>query len=119
MPLKPVLTMPVLSPPACVGVIGTYLPRRSGVARCSAELLAAMREAGPESEFWSLAMNDVPDGYDYPPEVRFEIGQKVLPDYRNAVDFLDMNEFDTVCLQHEFGIYGGKAGNNILRLLQN
>src|ERR1700686_4708152 len=109
----------ILNTPTRVGLIGTYIPRRCGIATFSADLLAAMKEEAPETEFWSLAMNDIPEGYDYPPDVQFEIGQKVVADYRNAVDFLDMNEVDAVSLQHEFGIYGGKAGSNVVRILQN
>ena len=109
----------ILNTPTRVGIIGTYIPRRCGIATFSADLLAAMKEEAPETEFWSLAMNDGPEGYDYPSEVQFEIGQKVIADYRSAVDFLNMNEVDAVSLQHEFGIYGGKAGGNVVRLLQN
>ena len=68
----------VLNTPTRVGIIGTYIPRRCGIATFSADLLAAMKEEAPETEFWSLAMNDVPEGYDYPSEVQFEIGQKAI-----------------------------------------
>jgi glycosyltransferase involved in cell wall biosynthesis len=64
-------------------------------------------------------MNDAVEAYDYPPEVHFEIGQKILADYRLAADFLNMNQVEAVCLQHEFGIYGGNSGSYVLRLLQN
>jgi glycosyltransferase involved in cell wall biosynthesis len=109
----------ILNTPTRVGIIGTYIPRRCGIATFSSDLLLAMKEEAPETEFWSLAMNDVPEGYDYPAEVQFELGQKVVADYRNAVDFLEMNAFDAVCVQHEFGIFGGKQGSNIIRLMQN
>ena len=64
-------------------------------------------------------MNDIPEGYDYPPQVRFELNYKTLSDYRLAADFLNMNNVDVVCLQHEFGIYGGTYGSHILELLRN
>src|SRR5436305_4845363 len=102
-----------LNTPTRVGMIGTYVPRRCGIATFSYDLLTAMKEEAPETEFWSLAMNDIAEGYDYPAEVQFEIGQKSIADYRNAVDFLNMNEFDAVSLQHEFAIFGGRAGGNI------
>jgi glycosyltransferase involved in cell wall biosynthesis len=108
-----------LNNPAKIAVIGSYIPRRCGIATFSADLLDAMRAAAPETELWSVAMNDIPLGYDYPAEVQFEIGQRMVADYRSAVDFLNMNGVDAVSLQHEFGIYGGKAGNNVVRLLQN
>ena len=109
----------ILNTPTRVGLIGTYIPRRCGIATFSADLLTAMKEEAPETEVWSLAMNDIAEGYDYPTEVQFEVGQKVLADYRNAVDFLETNEFDAVCMQHEFGIFGGRQGGNIVRLMQN
>jgi glycosyltransferase involved in cell wall biosynthesis len=95
------------------------VPRRCGIATFSNDLLTSLRNAAPSSEWVSVAMNDTPEGYDYPPEVHFEVGKKVLADYRLAVDFLNMNQFDAVCVQHEFGIYGGNQGAYILRPLQN
>ncbi len=64
-------------------------------------------------------MNDTPEGYRYPPQVRFEVNQWSLADYRLAADFLNMNRVDVVCLQHEFGIFGGEHGSHILDLLGN
>jgi glycosyltransferase involved in cell wall biosynthesis len=105
--------------PAKIAVIGTYVPRRCGIATFSADLLNAMSKDAPDTELWAVAMNDIPVGYDYRAEVQFEIGQRIVADYRSAVDFLNMNGVDAVSLQHEFGIYGGKAGSNVVRLLQS
>jgi glycosyltransferase involved in cell wall biosynthesis len=108
-----------LNNPAKIAVIGSYVPRRCGIATFSADLLNAMSNDAPDTELWAVAMNDIPLGYDYRAEVQFEIGQGIVADYRSAVDFLNMNGVDAVSLQHEFGIYGGKAGSNVVRLLQN
>ncbi len=62
-------------------------------------------------------MNDIPDGYDYPEEVRFEIMEQDLNSYLRAADFLNMANVDMVCIEHEFGIYGGDAGSHILALM--
>ena len=67
----------------------------------------------------AMAMNDVPEGYSYPQEVRFELDYKNLADYHLAADFLNMNRVDMVCLQYEYGIFGGNYGGYILELLQN
>lgn len=105
--------------PQKVCFIGSYLPRRCGIATFSNDLLTALAAEAPATEFWSAAVNDVPGGYDYPSEVHFEIGQKTIADYRAAVDFLNMNLVEAVCLQHEFGIFGGAHGAYVLRLLEN
>ena len=107
------------SGPRKVSFIGTYVPRRCGIATFSSDLLNALRTEAPSTEWWSVALNDGADDYDYPPEVHFEIAQKSLADYRKAIDFLNMNQVEAVCLQHEFGIYGGGSGSYVLRPLEN
>ena len=107
------------SGPKKVSFIGTYVPRRCGIATFSNDLLTALRTEAPSTEWWSVALNDGADDYDYPPEVHFEIAQKSIADYRKATDFLNMNQVEAVCLQHEFGIYGGSSGSYVLRPLEH
>ncbi len=64
------------------------------------------------------AMNDRVEGYRYPPRVRFEVLEKDLDSYRRAADFLNFNNADVLCVQHEFGIFGGAAGSHLLALLK-
>ena len=73
----------------------------------------------PEAECFVVPVNDHPEGYDYSPEVRFEIEEQDLDSYRRAADFLNFANTDVVCLQHEYGIYGGPAGSHILSLLRD
>ena len=64
-------------------------------------------------------MADSQEGYDYPPEVRFEIPEQDISAYRRAADFLNLINVDVLCLQHEFGIFGGPSGRHLLTLLRN
>jgi glycosyltransferase involved in cell wall biosynthesis len=66
-----------------------------------------------------VAVNDQQSRYGYPTRVRFELTEGDLSSYRAAADFLNSSDVDLVCLQHEYGIYGGKAGSHVLRLLQH
>lgn len=50
--------------------------------------------------------------------MRFEIPQPDVPSYLRAANFLNLAHADVLCLQHEFGIYGGAAGSHILGLLR-
>jgi hypothetical protein len=52
------------------------------------------------------------------PRVRLELLEKDLDSYRRAADFLNFNNADVLCVQHEFGIYGGAAGSHLLALLK-
>src|SRR5467141_2375854 len=62
-------------------------------------------------------MTDHGQAYDYPALVALQIKDGNIEDYVRAADFLNAGRFDTVCLQHEFGIFGGEAGAHILVLL--
>jgi glycosyltransferase involved in cell wall biosynthesis len=97
--------------------IGNYLPRRCGIATFTQDLHRAVSAARPDAETCVVAMTDAEQTYDYPPAVRFEIHDETIDDYIRAAEFLNGAGFDVVCLQHEYGIFGGEAGGNILELL--
>ncbi|MEX0775874.1 MAG: glycosyltransferase family 4 protein [Phycisphaeraceae bacterium] len=101
-----------------MAVVGTYLPRRCGIATFSSDLLEAMAGVAPETEFHAVAMNDKSDGYQYPRRVQFEVSDHHLADYRLAAEFLNMSGIEVVCLQHEYGIFGGPDGKHIVELLR-
>lgn len=107
------------SGPRKIALIGNYLPRQCGIATFTTDLLTALAAENPSGEYWAVAMNDVPEGYRYPPPVRFEIDQRTPADYRLAADFLNMSRVEMVCLQHEFGIFGGENGAYVLDLLSD
>jgi glycosyltransferase involved in cell wall biosynthesis len=63
-------------------------------------------------------VNDTEPGYDYPARVRWSLAQDDVTSYQDAAEFLNFNNIDMVCLQHEYGIFGGPAGSHILHLLR-
>src|SRR5437879_1688426 len=98
--------------------VGDHLPRKCGIATFTSDLLAAVASAHPLSQCFCVAVNDIKGGYEYPEVVRFEIEEQDLSSYQRAADFLNINNVDIVCLQHEYGIFGGPAGGHILALLR-
>jgi glycosyltransferase involved in cell wall biosynthesis len=102
---------------ASVAVIGNYLPRRCGIATFTTDLVEGLSAEAPDSYIWAAAMNDRPEGYAYPEKVRFEINQHKLSDYGVASQFLNISQTDIVCVQHEYGLFGGPAGSHLLKLL--
>lgn len=105
--------------PRKIAFIGNFVPRQCGIATFTTDLLTAISEEHGRGECWAVVMNDTPDGYPYPPAVRFEIRDRSLDDYNLAADFLNTNRVDVVCLQHEYGIFGGENGSYILDLIGN
>src|SRR5213596_776134 len=102
-----------------IAFIGNYLPRQCGIATFTTDLCEAVAAQYPETICFALPVNDTEGGYAYPPRVRFELEQNDTASYRRAADFLNGNNVDLVCLQHEYGIFGGPAGAHILELLRN
>ena len=101
-----------------IAFFGDHLPRKCGIATFTSDLLAAVAAAHPSSQCFSVSVNDIKGGYEYPEVVRFEIEEQDLSSYLRAADFLNISNVDIVCLQHEFGIFGGPAGGHILALLR-
>jgi glycosyltransferase involved in cell wall biosynthesis len=101
-----------------IAFLGDHLPRKCGIATFTTDLLAAVAVELPESQCFALAVNDIDGGYKYPDVVRFEIEEEDLASYQRAADFLNIGNVDVVCLQHEFGIFGGPAGSHVLALLR-
>jgi glycosyltransferase involved in cell wall biosynthesis len=100
-----------------VAVIGNYLPRQCGIATFTTDLVEALSAEAPDINCWAVAINDRPEGYAYPEKVRFEINQNTLTDYSVASEFLNISQVDIVCVQHEYGVFGGPAGSHLLKLL--
>ena len=90
-------------------------PRRCGIATFTTDLQHAISASRPDLETCTVAMTDHGHRYDYPAEVCFQINDQNIEEYARAADFLNAGRYDVVCLQHEFGIFGGDAGAHISR----
>lgn len=99
-------------------VLGNHLPRHCGIATFTSHLTDALIEQWPGVDGFVVAMNDGGRRYAYPSLVRFEIAEGDLASYRRAADFLNVNHVDVLSVQHEYGIFGGKAGAHLIELLQ-
>ncbi|MBB6480954.1 glycosyltransferase family 4 protein [Spirochaeta isovalerica] len=100
-----------------IAFLGNYLPRKCGIATFTTDLRTAVANHSANPECSVIAINDIPTGYEYPGEVRFEIEEQDLSSYLKAADYLNISDIDALSLQHEFGIFGGVSGSHILTLL--
>lgn len=98
-----------------IALIGSYSPRRCGIATFTADVEAALLE-----HLDHIAV-DV-----WPVRTRAELGdldcQRSLiegdPDsFRGAARQIEESRADVALLQHEFGLFGGKAGDCVLALV--
>jgi len=109
-----------MSKPFGISIISSYVPRLCGIATFTHDLTNSIKSLSPKSEY-SInigAINDDIDGYKYPSEVKFEIKENNVNDFRDAAYYLNLSDSEVISIQHEFGLYGGEAGSNILYLIE-
>ena len=106
------------SMPSRIAVVGNYLPRQCGIATFTTDLCTAIAAEYGTTRLLALPVNDTEEGYDYPARVRWSLAQDDVKSYEEAAEFLNFNNIDMVCLQHEYGIFGGPAGSHILHFLR-
>ena len=104
--------------PTRIAFVGNYLPRQCGIATFTTDLCNAVAMEFGSDRLFAIPVNDPDSAYDYPQQVRLELEQEDLTSYERAAEFLNFNGNDLVCIQHEYGIYGGVAGQYILTLLR-
>jgi glycosyltransferase involved in cell wall biosynthesis len=106
-----------MTEPRRIAFIGNAPPRLCGIATFTSHLQHAVAESRQANETRIVAMNDHGQSYRYPSDVFIQIKDHDIQDYVRAARILNAGDYDLVCLQHEFGIFGGNAGSHILDLL--
>ncbi|MFZ5669473.1 MAG: glycosyltransferase [Pseudomonadota bacterium] len=116
----PITTARPLPTPARVRravLIGSFPPRRCGIATFTSDVRDALVAARPGLDCRIVALTDPGGAYAYDEDVLFEVRQDRLADYLEAARRIDAFGADIVCLQHEFGLFGGPAGGHLTTLL--
>ncbi len=101
-----------------IAFLGNYPPRLCGIATFTQDLCEAIAREAPEADCFVSSVNDRAEGYVYSPRVRYELAEKDLDSYRRAADYLNFHRADMLCVQHEYGIYGGISGSHLMALLK-
>lgn len=100
-----------------IALIGNFLPRKCGLATFTTDCFAALRARFPDMRVDVYAMDDRPGGYAYPPEVTASIPQQDRDAYLDTARAIDASGAQAIWVQHEYGIYGGAAGEHLIALL--
>lgn len=100
-------------------LVGNFPPRRCGIATFTYDLEHSVADLIGQERCRVVAMNNTPEGYSYPREVTFEVQQDRVQDYQRAAEYINFSSANLVCLQHEFGIFGGSAGSYLSSLIDN
>ncbi|MCD6232560.1 glycosyltransferase family 4 protein [Candidatus Aerophobetes bacterium] len=107
-----------------ISFVSTYPPRRCGIAAFTQDLANSIsqiqeKRSNIRETVQIVALTNTPQGYNYGKEICFEIRTEHRADYQEAANFLNLSDTEIICLQHEFGIFGGRNGAYILDLLDD
>lgn len=102
---------------ARLALIGNFLPRLCGIATFTTDVFTALLASFPDIAVDVYAMDDHPGRYRYPPEVTGTIPENDLSAYIATARAIETSGAQAIWLQHEYGIFGGPAGEHILALL--
>jgi glycosyltransferase involved in cell wall biosynthesis len=95
-----------------VGIVSTYPPTACGLATFSAALARGLAAVGAEARVVRIADGEIsPEA-----QVVGELASGSPSSIEAAARLL--NECDVAVLQHEYGIYGGTDGDEVLQLLE-
>ena len=100
-----------------LAMIGNFLPRQCGLATFTTDVWQAMHDRFPDVQVDVYAMDDHPGRYAYPPAVTAAIPQNELSSYIDTARRIETSGAQAIWVQHEYGIYGGPAGEHLLSLL--
>ncbi len=103
--------------PGRIAFLGTYPPRRCGIATFTRDLAQGMLAADESVKPLVVAVTDEGSTYNYPPDVEYEIRQGTKSNYARAAELVNYKAVRWVSLQHEYGIFGGDDGAYILDFL--
>ncbi len=99
--------------------VSSYIPRNCGIATFTHDLCQSMsQEIGGEMPK-VVAISNVQGEYNYPSQVKFEIRRDSIRDYARAAEYINNSSAQLVSLQHEFGLFGGAAGNYLSVMLSH
>ena len=99
-----------------IGFVGTYPPTKCGIATFTASLAKAMASVGSGRRVGVVACVERPGASAFPPGVVAELVSGAAASHEAAAAALD--RFAVVIVQHEFGIFGGPDGDEIIDLVE-
>src|SRR5208282_1829522 len=100
-----------------VAYVSTYPPKQCGIATFTRDLACAVLIRDSRTKAIIVGIHEEHHSPDA--NIRFAIDKHDRASYISAAAFLNNADVDVVCLQHEYGIFGGEWGEYILELCRN
>lgn len=99
--------------------VSSYIPRYCGIATYTKNLTNAINLLNPYALAEIMVLNREVEKLKYPWEVKYKIEQDNLSTYLQAAKYINQSGANLVCLEHEFGLFGGNNGEYILPFIES
>lgn len=99
---------------------GNFPPRECGIATFTRDILTSMNKRfNPRLKSEVIAINDEEGIYNYNKKVIHQVNREDIEDFINTAKKINENpDIRLVCIQHEFGIFGGEYGGYLIPFLE-
>jgi len=99
--------------------VSSYIPRKCGIATYTKDLTNAINLLNPYALAEILAVNRNGEELNYPWEVKYRITQNEPETYPQAAHYVNQSSADITSLQHEYGLFGGQNGKDIVPFIES
>jgi glycosyltransferase involved in cell wall biosynthesis len=100
--------------------LGNFPPKECGIATFTQDLVSSMNKRfNPQVKSRVIALNDDAQMYNYDSRVVFQVNKDDINDYISTAKKINQNKnVKLICIQHEFGIFGGENGDHLIPFLE-
>jgi len=100
--------------------LSNFPPKECGIATFTKDLVLSMNKRfNPILKSRVIAINGEEDFYNYNNKVVMQLNKEDIEDYiTTAKKINDSNDIKLICIQHEFGIFGGEYGSHLIHFLE-
>lgn len=109
--------LPKVEAPLRLALIGGFLPRRCGIATFTTDVYNSLKCAYPDLAIDVYAMTPMAAPEHPNPLVRAFVKEGDASSFVDAAAQIEASCADVVWLQHEFGLFGGVAGDMLFELV--
>lgn len=99
--------------------VASYIPMRCGIATFTKDLVTAINNQNPEALAEIIVSDDNLEEYAFPWEAKYKINKEDASGYVETASYINQSSADIVCIEHEFGIYGGNDGEYLLPMIDS
>ncbi|WP_169853200.1 glycosyltransferase family 4 protein [Anaerohalosphaera lusitana] len=107
-----------MGPSLKIVFVSSFKPRKCGIASFTSDLISSTKMLQGERFFPEVIALESDGEFQYDKPVTLRLRKNAEYHYVYAADYVNMSDVDMVCIQHEYGLFGGEAGSHLSIFLE-